>query len=822
MTTITPKNYAVLNTSPVRKGVPEKATGQAKYTGDITLPNMLYGAILHSPLAHARILHIDATKAKKLPGVKAVLTTKEVSNIKFGHSPARFDETALAVDKVRHVGDEVAAVAAVDEQTAREALELIKVDYEELPVILNAVDALADGAPLIHAEYPRNICQEVHNEVGNTERGFAEAYLVRTDRFGNKKSDGACLEPQAALANYDLNGHLTLWTSTQVSHYVQRTVAIVLQLPVDRVRVIAPYVGGGFGVKASAGSHEIIACMLSMNTHCPVRLVLDREEVFMHNRARHQFYHEMKIGVDKNGKILAHKHLSVLDGGAYSSFGIATIYYNGSLLHAPYAIANMRYDAYRVFTNKPASGALRGHGGLSNRACFEAQLDMVANELKIDPVEIRIKNSVQAGDTTASGYYLSSFNMRECLKEARDSSGWVKKKNKLPKGKGIGVSTSYFVSGAGASIYRTDIPHSTVIIKVNDDGNGVTVYSGSNEIGQGSDTIIGMIAAEVLGLKLEDVNVISGDTGLCPIDLGAYSSRQTLMTGNATREAAESVRFQILVKISQRYNLPVTEFQLRDGRVYGTEKNQHELTEIRNRYKFEHRYFSNLADDGPLTFAEVARLIYADSGSILGKGTYRPPELQYSKEWKGSVVGASPAYSTQTCIAEVTVDSETGNLTIDHLTLAHDCGFAINRKAIEGQLEGSMCHGLSEALFEEMIFDSKGRQMNPTLGDYKIPTTMDVPDMDAIIIESNEPNGPFGAKEVGEGCILPVVPAIINAIRDACGVVIMELPITSEKILKSLKAKEAAKAEYFIYKPPESADRIIDRAAELSRGSSAR
>ena len=822
MTTITPKNYAVLNTSPVRKGVPEKATGQAKYTGDITLPNMLYGAILHSPLAHARILHIDATKAKKLPGVKAVLTTKEVSNIKFGHSPARFDETALAVDKVRHVGDEVAAVAAVDEQTAREALELIKVDYEELPVILNAVDALADSAPLIHAEYPRNICQEVHNEVGNTERGFAEAYLVRTDRFGNKKSDGACLEPQAALANYDLNGHLTLWTSTQVSHYVQRTVAIVLQLPVDRVRVIAPYVGGGFGVKASAGSHEILACMLSMNTHCPVRLVLDREEVFMHNRARHQFYHEMKIGVDKNGKILAHKHLSVLDGGAYSSFGIATIYYNGSLLHAPYAIANMRYDAYRVFTNKPASGALRGHGGLSNRACFEAQLDMVANELKIDPVEIRIKNSVQAGDTTASGYYLSSFNMRECLKEARDSSGWVKKKNKLPKGKGIGVSTSYFVSGAGASIYRTDIPHSTVIIKVNDDGNGVTVYSGSNEIGQGSDTIIGMIAAEVLGLKLEDVNVISGDTGLCPIDLGAYSSRQTLMTGNATREAAESVRFQILVKISQRYNLPVTEFQLRDGRVYGTEKNQHELTEIRNRYKFEHRYFSNLADDGPLTFAEVARLIYADSGSILGKGTYRPPELQYSKEWKGSVVGASPAYSTQTCIAEVTVDSETGNLTIDHLTLAHDCGFAINRKAIEGQLEGSMCHGLSEALFEEMIFDSKGRQMNPTLGDYKIPTTMDVPDMDAIIIESNEPNGPFGAKEVGEGCILPVVPAIINAIRDACGVVIMELPITSEKILKSLKAKEAAKAEYFIYKPPESADRIIDRAAELSRGSSAR
>jgi 4-hydroxybenzoyl-CoA reductase subunit alpha len=822
MTTTTNKDYAVLSTSPVRKGVPEKATGQAKYTGDISLPNMLYGAILHSPLAHAKILNIDISRAQKLPGVKAVLTAKEVSNLKFGHSPARFDETALAVEKVRHVGDEVAAVAAVDEQTAREALELIKVDYEELPILLNPVDALADNAILIHADHPRNICQEVHNEVGNVEKAFAEAYLVRTDKFANKKSDGACLEPQAALASFDLSGNLTLWTSTQVSHYVQRTVAIVLQMPVDKVRVIAPFVGGGFGVKASAGSHEIIAAMLSMNTHCPVRLVLDREEVFMHNRARHQFYHEMTMAVDKTGKIIGHKHLSVLDGGAYSSFGIATIYYNGSLLHAPYAIPNMRYDAYRVFTNKPASGALRGHGGLSNRACFEAQLDMIANEMKIDPVEMRIKNSVQAGDTTASGYYLSSFNMRECLKEARDSSEWVKKKNKLPKGKGIGVSTSYFVSGAGASIYRTDIPQSTVIIKVADDGNGVTVYTGSNEIGQGSDTVFGMITAEVLGLELDDVKVISGDTGLCPIDLGAYSSRQTLMTGQATKQAAEAVRDQILAKISKRYNMPVSEFKLRGSRVLGTEKNQEELSVIRNRYMFEHRHFTNLVTSGPLTFTEVARLIYADSGSILGKGTYRPPDIQYSKEWKGSVVGASPAYSTQTCIAEVTVDPNTGDLTIDHLTLAHDCGFAINRKSIEGQLEGSMCHGLSEALFEEMIFDNKGRQINPTLGDYKIPTSVDVPDMNAIIIESNEPNGPFGAKEVGEGCILPVVPAIINAIRDACGVVIMELPITSEKILKSLKAKEAAKADYYIYSPPAAADKILARAAELSKGSSAR
>jgi CO/xanthine dehydrogenase Mo-binding subunit len=638
----------------------------------------------------------------------------------------------------------------------------------------------------------------------------------------NKKTDGACLEPQATLADYDLSGHLTLWTSTQVSHYVQRAVAMVLQLPLDRVRVIAPYVGGGFGVKSSAASHELITCMLSRHTGCPVKLVMDREEVFWHNRARHQYYHEMTIGVTRDGRILAHKHLAVLDGGAYGSHGVITVYYNGSLLHAPYAIPNMRYDAYRIYTNKPASGALRGHGGLSNRACFETQLDLVAEEMKIDPVEIRIKNALQAGDTTKSGYYLSSFNMRECLKEARDYSGWEKKKNKLPKGKGIGVATGYFVSGAGGAVYRTDIPHSTVIIKVADDGNGVTAYTGSNEIGQGSDTVVAMITAEVLGLSLDDVNVVSGDTGLCPIDLGAYSSRQTLMTGNATKQAAEAVKKQILDEVARRYGVAPSEFELRHGKVYGTERNREMLDNIRSRYQFEHRHFTNLPKEGPLTFAEVARLIYAESGSILGKGTYSPPELQYSKEWKGAVVGASPAYSTQTCIAEVTVDFETGDLAIDHLTLAHDCGFAINRKSVEGQMEGSMCHGLGEAVFEEMVFDDKGRLMNASLGDYKIPTTLDVPEMKAIIIESNEPNGPFGAKEVGEGCILPVVPAIINAVRDACGVVIMELPISAERILKALKAKEASGEALYICKPTASADRIIDRAAEMSAVAAAR
>jgi 4-hydroxybenzoyl-CoA reductase alpha subunit len=807
--------YSIVNTSPVRKDVPAKAVGQAKYTADLSLPHMLTGAILHSPFAHARILNIDIDRALKMQGVKAVITAKDITGTKFGHSPARYDENVLATDRVRYVGDEVAAVAAVDEQTAREALELIRVDYELMPVMLDPLQSLKENAPLIHEEYPGNICQEVHNTAGDIVKGFAQSHIVRTDRFMNKKTEGVPLEPQSCLASYDISGKLTLWTSTQVTHYVQRAVSRILQLPMNRVRIIAPCVGGGFGVKASAGSHELITCLLSLKTGRPVKLILDREQVFLRSRGRHQYYHQMTLGVDKEGKIQAHEHLSVLDGGAYSSFGVATIYYNGSLLHGPYWIPNIKYDGYRVFTNKPACGALRGHGGLSNRACFEAQLDLVAGELGIDPLEIRLKNALHAGSTTKSGYYMSSFHVAECLQAARDESGWQQKKDKLPAGKGIGVASSYFVSGAGGAIYHTDIPHSTVIIRVAEDGDGITVYTGSNEIGQGSDTVMAMIAAEVLGLPLEDVSVVSGDSGLCPIDLGAYSSRQTLMTGNATKHAAEIIKEQIMEALTGQFDMPASTFKLVNGNIEGTEKNPEKLALFRDNYRQDHRHFANLPEAGPLTFAEFTHWLYARKGTIIGKGTYRPPDLQYSKEWKGSVVGASPAYSTQTCIAEVSVDTDTGQISIDKLTLAHDCGFAINRQAVEGQLEGSMCQGLGECLFEEVVFDDKGKIINASYSDYKIPTSVDVPDIKGIIIESHEPNGPFGAKEVGEGSILPVIPAIINALHDACGIVIMELPVTAERVLDALLLKQESGESKYIYKPPAIADAVIERAQEL-------
>ncbi|MBN2240540.1 MAG: molybdopterin-dependent oxidoreductase [Dehalococcoidales bacterium] len=810
------EDFSVVNTSPVRIGVLEKATGKARYTDDLSLPNMLYGAILRSPYAHAKILNIDISKAMNMKGVRTVLTGKDVSQKKFGHSPARFDETTLALDRVTYVGDEVAAIAAVDQQTAREALDLIKVEYEELPILLNPLESLKDDAPLIHKEYPRNICQEVHNSVGDIERGFAESYIVRTDRFANRKTDGAPMEGLACLADYDNSGNLTLWSSTQVSHYVQRNVSMVLELPIDRVRIIAPYVGGGFGIKATSGSHELIACMLAMATKQPVKLTLDRADVFSWSRARHQYYHQMKMGVSKDGMLLAHYHLSVLDGGANSGLGIATVYYNGSMLHGPYDVPNMRYDGYRVYTNTPTSGALRGHGAVSNRVLFEAQLNMVAEDLGMDPVEIRLKNMLQKGDHTRTGYYLSSFNARESLESARDDSGWKEKKGRLPKGKGIGVGSSYYISGAGGSIYRTDIPQSTVLTRVAEDGKRVIVHTGSNEIGQGSDTVMAIITAEVLGLAVEDISIISGDTGLCPIDLGAYSSRQTLMTGTAAKSAAESIRDQILNKISEKTGAPVSEFRFSGGLVHGTEKYLDTVSEIRGRYKSEHRGFTSTVSEGPLAFEEITRWIYASQGTIVATGTYFPPEMQYSKDWKGSIVGTSPAYSTQSCIAEVTVDMETGQLTIDKLTLAHDCGLAINWKSVQGQLEGSMCHGLGEALFEEVVFDKYGNVVNNDFGNYKIPTPVDVPDLSALIIESNEPNGPFGAKEAGEGTIIPVSPAIVNAVYDACKVLILDLPITSEKIFCGLQAMKESGAEKYIYKPSSLTDQIIDRAAEIT------
>lgn len=778
-------DYQVLNTRAPRLDGPAKATGRAKYADDLIMPGTLYGAILQSPLAHAKILHIDTSKALKLPGVKAVVTAKEAGLVKYGVSPARYDETLYAFDKVRYVGDEIAAVAAVDPAVAQEAVELIKVDYEELPAVFDMFDAMKEGAPQIHAEFPGNVTAEVHQEFADTEAALASCDLVVDHTFLNKRQDAAFIEPHSCLAVFDLDGRLTLHTSTQVPHYVMRTVAMVLQIPVGNVRVVKPYVGGGFGPKCEATPLEMSAALLARQTGKPVKITYSREQVFLHSRARHQFFAEMSLGVMKDGTMVALKNKAVLDGGAYTSFGIATVYYSGSLLGGPYKLKAMKYDGYRIYTNKPACGAQRGHGGVAHRAAFEQLLDKTAEKLGIDPVEMRLKNIMTTGDMTINELDMSSLGMKECVEAVRDGSDWKNKKGKLPKGKGIGAACGFFVSGAGYPIYRSDTYHSTVVIKISEDGGVATVLTGSAEIGQGSDTTMAMIAAETLGIPLENVRVVSGDTDLS-VDLGAYSSRQTLMTGHATKEAAEQVKARITEFLADAMECDASTITFSNGKVlFGGQPG--DFQKIRTMYIKEHRGWTDPPGGDYLTFREAARVAFLTGGTLVGTGKYKPPRLGGS--YKGAAVGTSPAYGCSAQVVEVTVDLETGEITVDNMTDAHDCGLAINRTLVEGQMQGSLSMGLGECLFEEVKFDSRGRILNASLGEYRIPTALDMPKVKSIIVESNEPNGPYGAKEVGEGAIMPTIPAILNAIYDATGVRINELPVSSERLFMALKKK---------------------------------
>ena len=778
-------DFRVLNTRAPRVDAAAKATGQAKYADDFKMPGMLYAAILQSPVAHARILHIDTSKAKKLAGVENVVTSKEAGLIKYGVSPARYDETLFAHDKVRYVGDEIAAVAATSMEIAQEALSLIKVDYEEIPAVFDMFEATKDGAPQIHDEFPGNINAEVHQEFGDTEAALKSCDLVVDHTFLNKRQDAAFIEPHSCVAVFDHAGRLTLYTSTQVPHYVMRTVAMTLQIPVGNVRVIKPYVGGGFGPKCEATPLEMSCGLLSKITGKPVKMTYSREQVFLHSRARHQFYAEMSLGVMNDGTMVALKNKAVLDGGAYTSFGIATVYYSGSLLGGPYKLKAMKYDGHRAYTNKPACGAQRGHGGVAHRACFEQLIDMTAEKIGMDPVEMRLKNIMTAGDMTVNELDMSSLGMKECIEAIREGSDWNNKKGKLPKGKGIGMACGFFVSGAGYPIYRSDTYHSTVVIKMSEDGGVANLLTGSAEIGQGSDTAMAMIAAETLGIPLENVRVYSGDTDYS-VDLGAYSSRQTLMTGHATKEAAEELREKIAGFLAEEMNVDKASITFVDGIVKfdGAPGN---FEKIRTSYIKEHRGWTDPPSGEFLTFREAARLAFLKGGTLVGTGKYKPHRLGGS--YKGAAVGTSPAYGCSAQIVEVSVDLETGQITVDKMTDAHDCGLAINKMSVEGQMQGSLSMGLGECLFEEVKFDSRGRVLNPSLGEYKIPTALDMPNVRSIIVESNEPNGPYGAKEVGEGAIMPTIPAILNAIYDATGVRINELPVTSEKLFMALVDK---------------------------------
>ena len=761
------RDHAIVGHSVTRYDAPDKVSGRAKYTADIRLPGMIYGKILGSPIPHGIITRLDVSRARALPGVLAVITGTEVPDTWYGVSPARYDEQILARDRVRYVGDEIAAVAAVDERTAEQALRLIEVEFEELPAVFDPEAALAPGAPDIHPENPRyagNINTRVEWHFGDVERGFAEAEHIREQRFVGNRTYQSPIEPHAALAQWEPHGdRLTLWASTQTPHYLHHMVSRTLGIPMGNIRVIRPSVGGGFGAKAEATPLDFCAALLAKQTGRPVLMEYSREEMYRHFRGRHKQYIDLKIGVRLDGTITAVQQRVVLDGGAYTSFGVITSYYAGSMLPTLYKMPHYKYDGVRVYTNLPASGAFRGHGVPQPRFAFESLLDMIAEDLGIDPIEIRLRNAMEPNTRTCNALDIASCEFTETLLRARAESGWERKKGKLSRGKGIGVGSGGFVSGAGYPIYRSDFPHSNAMIRVHEDGTGVSLHIAAAEIGQGSDTVLVQIAAEELGIPYHWVWMAECDSTLSPLDLGAYSSRVTLMGGNAVRQAAQHVKAQLHSVAARELGCDPGALVAREGRIFVQE-------------------YPGVG----LDWAEVARLAFSTGGPVVGTGAYRPPR-NLGGDFKGGTVGTSPAYSFSTAVAEVTVDLETGYVTVDRFTDFSDAGTVINPMTFHGQVEGSIMMGLGETLLEDTVVGAAGQWANSNLHDYLIPTIGETPDILTRAVESYEARGPFGAKEIGEGSLLPVLGAIANAVYDACGVRVTELPITPDKILNGLR-----------------------------------
>jgi len=755
-----------------------KVTGQTRFADDIFLPRMVHCKLLRSPHPHARIRKIDVSRALAHPGVYLVLTGKDLT-IQYGILPVSQDEQALCVDHVRHVGDPVAAVVAREELTAFEALDLIEVEYAILPTISSPEEALATPEPRIH-EYGEegNIHKQVALEFGNVEQGFAEADEIFEDTFFYQGNTHLPIEQHASVAIKDPDGKLTIWSSTQTPHYLHRALAKVLEMPPAHIRVIATPNGGGFGGKSDPFNHEIVVAKAALLLDRPVKICLTREEVFYCHRGRHPVLMKFKTGVKKDGTITGVHLQTLIDGGAYGSYGVASTYYAGALQTTTYHIPRYRYEGCRTFTNKPPCGPKRGHGTPQPRFGQEVQLDKIAEKLQLDPADLRLRIVEAPKAVTANFLRLGTVNLSECIRRVVKVSDWKGKFRKLPEGRGVGLACSAYLTGAGLPIYWNKMPHSGVQLKF-DRGGGVSIFCGATEIGQGSDDVLAAIVAEVLGIDPFDIRLFTGDTDLGPVDLGSYSSRVTLMAGNAALQAAESGKALLAEAAALKLEVP------------------------KERLRFaEKRVFDSAAPERGISFAEAICLAEARFGTIGTVGSYTPPKSPAL--YKGGGVGPSPTYSYSAAVVEVQVNPVTGWVHVPKVWIAHDIGRALNPTLVRGQVEGSVYMGLGEALMEEQEFRRLPKRLShalvhkfPSMLEYKSPTSLDMPEVVTELIEDPDPRGPFGAKEVGQGPLLPIMPAVANAVYDAVGVRIDEVPITPEKIMKALTEKKAGREPRF-------------------------
>jgi len=763
------RSFSVLGKPLRRVDALGKVTGETRFADDLAMPGMLHGKLVRSTVPHARIVRIDAGKARAFEGVRAVLTG-EAFPVPFGILPVSQDEHALCQDRVRFVGDPVAAVIATDELTAEEASRLVEVTYEPLATIGSPEEALRVHEPRIH-DYGDggNIHKAVALDFGDVPAALAGADLVVEDHFFYQGNTHLPLEQHATLAYMGTDGRLTIASSTQTPHYLHRAAAKVLGLPASRIRIIAPPQGGGFGGKTDPFNHEIVAAKAALLTGRPVKIALTREEVFYCHRGRHPVLMRMRTGVDRDGHIVGHSVETLLDGGAYGSYGVASTFYTGALETVTYRMARYQFRGCRTFTNKPPCGPKRGHGTPQPRFGLEVQIDKICEKLGRDPADWRIENAVPPDSLTANWLKIRTIGLVPCLEAVVEASGWKSRFRKLGRGRGLGIAASSYLCGAGLPIYWNEMPHSGVQLLLDRSG-GVTAFCGAAEVGQGSDNVLAVLVAEVLGIDILDVKVVTGDTSLGPVDLGSYSSRVTLMMGNAAVEAAQRARDRLAEAVAAKFDVPAERVGFGHGRVFDVSDPDHSLT-----------------------FSAAVQLAETHGGTVGTVGSYRPPKAP--GRYKGAGVGPSPSYSYSAAVVEVEVDEATGHVHVVKVWIAHDIGRALNPVLVRGQVEGSVYMGLGEALMEEQAFRRLPPRLSgalvhqtPSMLEYKSLASLDMPEIESILIENPEPNGPFGAKEVGQGPLLPIPPAVANAIYDAVRVRVDEVPITPDKVLGALRA----------------------------------
>lgn len=764
-------------TSPVGKSVPridarQKVTGEAKYVFDMELPGMLIGKMLRSPHAHAKIVKIDASKAEKLEGVRAVITAEDTFRIKFGSNeyffPYTVDQLPLESEKVRYIGDEIAAVAAVDEETAQKALSLIDVTYEVLPAVFDPLEAMKPGAPAIHSAM-NNIGVMLPVRFGNPDKGLKEADYVREDVFTLPSAAHCALEPHVSIGQYELaTNRITLWSSTQAPFKIREAMAKTLKMQEADIRVIKLNVGGGFGGKLEMFPMDFSACLLSKKSGgFPVKIACSRQEEFSFTRRKHPMIYKLRSGVKKDGTITAITGEVIADGGAYCSYGPTVIAAAIMRLFMVYKIQNIRLFGSRVYTNNPISGAIRGFGGVQSGFAIESHMDMLARGIGMDPVEFRLKNATDPDTVTVNKLIISSNGLKECIRKGAEVSGWKEKYGRkkdassdICRGIGIGIAADVM----GSKMYKSHESAGS-ILKVEEDGS-VYLFTGAADTGQGSDTAMAQIAAQELGVAYERIRIKAADTEITPFDTGSFASRVTFISGNATKNAATDAKRQILDVVSRELKLDASGLDIRDENVVEAATGK-----------------------ALMSFDHAVTLCYSFNYGqlIIGRGSYNPKTTPI--DFRTSEGNISGSYGFEAQIAEVEVNKKTGQIKVLKVYDVHDIGYPINPASVHGQIEGSIIMGIGYTLYEDLRF-KEGKVLNPSFSKYRIPRSVDSVEINSIFVETRDPQGPFGAKGMGEASLLPTAAAIANAIHDAIGVQIKDLPITPQKILTALREKE--------------------------------